>query len=125
MVRGLLHQSMNDRIDFRLIYKVLRGRWQAWTVVCKNGTLIIPSEIRWENVAGDKNYESLEDVGRDIGALGPRLEKHIYQLQALSLQLAYENARILVHRPLLSYRPATEYIQQHERAPQSNPSDTG
>ncbi|KAL4873556.1 hypothetical protein BDV12DRAFT_182338 [Aspergillus spectabilis] len=40
----------------------------------------------------------------DIGASGPRFENHIFQLQALALKLAYDNARILVHRPLLSYK---------------------
>lgn len=31
-------------------------------------------------------------------------EEHLFQLQALALKLAFENARILVHRPLLSYK---------------------
>ncbi|KAL6900597.1 fungal-specific transcription factor domain-containing protein [Trichoderma evansii] len=31
-------------------------------------------------------------------------EDHLFQLQALALKLAFENARILVYRPLLSYR---------------------
>ncbi|KAM5369330.1 hypothetical protein ACJZ2D_009049 [Fusarium nematophilum] len=31
-------------------------------------------------------------------------EEHLFRLQALALKLAYENARILVHRPLLSFR---------------------
>lgn len=31
-------------------------------------------------------------------------ENHLFQLQALSLKVAYENAKILIHRPLLSYR---------------------
>ncbi|RSL98737.1 hypothetical protein CEP52_010133 [Fusarium oligoseptatum] len=38
-------------------------------------------------------------------------EEHLFRLQALSLKLAYENARILVHRPLLSFkmrRPPSE-----------------
>jgi hypothetical protein len=43
-------------------------------------------------------------MDQDIGASGPRFEAHIYQLQALALKLAYENARILVHRPLLAYK---------------------
>lgn len=32
------------------------------------------------------------------------LQRHLFQLQALALKLAFENARILVHRPLLSYK---------------------
>lgn len=31
-------------------------------------------------------------------------EDHLFQLQALTLQVAFENARILVYRPLLSYK---------------------
>lgn len=49
-------------------------------------------------------YSSAEEMDRDVGASGPRFESHVYHLQALALSLAYENARILVHRPLLTYR---------------------
>ena len=52
-------------------------------------------------------YTSAEEMDKDIGASGPGFENHIYQLQALALALAYENARILVHRPLLSYKMIT------------------
>lgn len=59
-------------------------------------------------------YNSVEEMDQDIGASGPGFENHIYQLQALALALAYENARILVHRPLLSYKMITR-----------NPDSTG
>ncbi|KAJ5160663.1 fungal-specific transcription factor domain-containing protein [Penicillium canariense] len=49
-------------------------------------------------------YTSAEGMDRDIGASGPEFENHIYRLQALALEFAYENARILVHRPLLSFK---------------------
>ncbi|PIG82251.1 hypothetical protein AARAC_000009 [Aspergillus arachidicola] len=49
-------------------------------------------------------YGSVEEMDRDIGASGPDFENHIYQLQALSLKLAYENARVLVDHPLLAYK---------------------
>ena len=52
----------------------------------------------------DVSYTSVEEMDRDIGASGPKFENHIYRLQALALKLAYENARILVHRPLLAYK---------------------
>ena len=52
-------------------------------------------------------YTSAEVMDKDIGASGPGFENHVYQLQALALALAYENARILVHRPLLSYKMIT------------------
>ncbi|RAK85766.1 hypothetical protein BO79DRAFT_271977 [Aspergillus costaricaensis CBS 115574] len=63
----------------------------------------IPLPLQWRRVAHQSHYASAEEVDRDIGASGPRFENHIYQLQALALWLAYQNARILTHRPLLSY----------------------
>ncbi|KAL1624023.1 hypothetical protein SLS56_008005 [Neofusicoccum ribis] len=38
------------------------------------------------------------------GAPENSLRDHLFRLQALALNLAFENARILVHRPLLSYK---------------------
>ncbi|GLA35941.1 hypothetical protein AnigIFM63309_001324 [Aspergillus niger] len=67
----------------------------------------IPSPLQWRCVAHHSHYASAEEVDRAIGASGPRFENHIYQLQALALWLAYQNARILTHRPLLSYTLAT------------------
>ncbi|RAK96813.1 transcription factor domain-containing protein [Aspergillus ibericus CBS 121593] len=64
-------------------------------------------QLQWRNVAHCVYYASIEEIDRDIGATGPRWEKHIYQLQALTLWLAYQNARILTHRPLLSYKLKT------------------
>ncbi|KAJ5503918.1 fungal-specific transcription factor domain-containing protein [Penicillium fimorum] len=49
-------------------------------------------------------YVSIEEMDRDIGASGPKFDNYIYQLQALALEIAYENAKILVHRPLLEYK---------------------
>lgn len=65
-------------------------------------------------------YSSAEEMDRDIGASGPGFEGHLYQLQALALSLAYENARILVHRPLLTYR--TTVGREHGSASLSDPS---
>lgn len=67
----------------------------------------IPSPLQWRCVSHHSHYASAEEVDRAIGASGPRFENHIYQLQALALWLAYQNARILTHRPLLSYTLAT------------------
>lgn len=50
------------------------------------------------------SYASVEEMDRDIGASNPKFENHIYQLQALALKLAYENAKLLVHRPLLAFK---------------------
>jgi hypothetical protein len=66
------------------------------------------------------NYASVEEMDYDIGASGPRFEQHIYQLQALSLELAYENARILLHRPLLAYRMIPRAVSEGE-TPSPNP----
>lgn len=82
----------------RLVRKVsaLDARLQKWRAE-------IPAELRL-NSANATTYTSIDEMDRDIGASGPRFEAHIYQLQALALKLAYENARILVHRPLLAYK---------------------
>ncbi|KAJ0308681.1 hypothetical protein COL516b_003225 [Colletotrichum fioriniae] len=37
-------------------------------------------------------------------SLSPEHHQHTFRIQGLALKLAYENARILVHRPLLAYR---------------------
>ncbi|KAF2154474.1 hypothetical protein K461DRAFT_129807 [Myriangium duriaei CBS 260.36] len=46
-------------------------------------------------------YSGLEEAEKDVGGSGESFNHYILQLQALSLKLAYENARILAHRPLL------------------------
>ncbi|CAK7228833.1 hypothetical protein SCUCBS95973_007012 [Sporothrix curviconia] len=48
-------------------------------------------------------YASLDEIDRDISASGPKFASYIYGLQRLSLNLAFENTRILLHRPLLSH----------------------
>ncbi|KAF4964557.1 hypothetical protein FSARC_7516 [Fusarium sarcochroum] len=55
-------------------------------------------------------YTPSSDTTKDCHARGDsntserEFEDHLFRLQALSLKLAYENARILIHRPLLSFR---------------------
>jgi hypothetical protein len=44
-----------------------------------------------------------QELELGVGASGPRFERLILGLQALALELAYENAKILIHRPLLTY----------------------
>ncbi|KAB8262173.1 fungal-specific transcription factor domain-containing protein [Aspergillus pseudonomiae] len=69
----------------------------------------VPCRLRWDSItAADVSYSSPQAVDRDIGASGPVFENHIYQLQALTLKLAYENAKILVYRPLLSYKVVSQ-----------------
>lgn len=75
----------------------------------------IPPKLRWETVASTSvSYSSLEEFDRDIGALGVRFDNHIYHLQALALELAYENTMILVHRPLLSFKLVTKSTDKRD-----------
>ncbi|CVK84379.1 uncharacterized protein FPRN_01933 [Fusarium proliferatum] len=55
------------------------------------------------------SHDSLSDTTatRDRQRTGHEFENYLFHLQALSLKLAYENARILIHRPLLSFRLAS------------------
>ncbi|EXJ85482.1 hypothetical protein A1O1_05846 [Capronia coronata CBS 617.96] len=76
----------------------------------------LPHRLRFEDVAQvtRSNYLQVGEIDSDIGASGEKFENHIFQLQALALKLAYENARILVHRPLLSYKITTPSIPPEE-----------
>ncbi|KAL3484407.1 fungal-specific transcription factor domain-containing protein [Aspergillus germanicus] len=75
--------------------------------------------VHW-TVPQDSCYISPEQLDRDVGASGPRFESHIFQLQALALHLAYENARILLHRPLLSIRFKSHTNSNNSTGPNSN-----
>ncbi|CAI7653219.1 unnamed protein product [Penicillium palitans] len=67
----------------------------------------------------ENGYVSVEEMDRDIAAsLGTKFTNHTYQLQALALEIAYQNARILVHRPLMTYKR----IPQVGAAPSQNHS---
>lgn len=73
----------------------------------------IPFKLQFRADASvQTTYSSLDDMDTDIGASGPLFEEHIFQLQALALKLAYENTRILVHRPLLSYKLVSKHSGQ-------------
>lgn len=82
-----------------LIRKVsaLDARLQRWNAET-------PDLLQLNSNIPGASYTSVEEMDRDIGASGPKFENHLYRLQALALKLAYENARILVHRPLLAYK---------------------
>ncbi|CVK85020.1 uncharacterized protein FMAN_01942 [Fusarium mangiferae] len=75
---------------------VLKERLQEW-----HGNLA--PKLKFDS------HDSLSDlqVTRDRERTGQEFENHLFRLQALSLKLAYENAKILIHRPLLSFRLAT------------------
>lgn len=100
--------STQDQRIKRLIGKVaqldLRLReWQS----------NVPIELRLDvkSNMSPQPFLPAEALHTDIGASGPRFSEHILRMQALALKLAYENARIVTHRPLLTYRmsnsPAT------------------
>lgn len=52
-------------------------------------------------------------------------QSHLFQLQALALKLAFENSRILIHRPLLSYNTVSRYstLGEHTSRPHSQALD--
>jgi hypothetical protein len=49
-------------------------------------------------------YASAEEMDQDIGASGTKFENYTYQLQALALEVAFQNVIILIYRPLLQYK---------------------
>ncbi|KAF2135601.1 uncharacterized protein K452DRAFT_363064 [Aplosporella prunicola CBS 121167] len=52
------------------------------------------------------------------------MQRHLFQLQALALKLAFENARILVHRPLLSYKMVASHgIPEGQSSSATSPPD--
>ncbi|KAF6810888.1 tall aerial hyphae-4 [Colletotrichum plurivorum] len=64
----------------------------------------LPSELRLKEgtVAGP---ESPAAMSSENGNMPDRKhQRHLFRVQALALKLAFENARILVHRPLLPYK---------------------
>ncbi|KAJ5963153.1 fungal-specific transcription factor domain-containing protein [Penicillium waksmanii] len=109
------NDSLNSRSLQNLIRKVSRldDRLRKWKKE-------IPATLNPST--NTANYTSVEEMDAEVGASGPRFEQHIYQLQALSLELAYENARILLHRPLIAYRvtPRAE-TETENQTPCRNP----
>ncbi|PVH75085.1 hypothetical protein DL98DRAFT_466894 [Cadophora sp. DSE1049] len=57
-------------------------------------------------------YASSEAMAQDVGGSGERFEHHVLRMQAMTLRLAFENAIIMTHRPLLSFRSPTSF-QSH------------
>lgn len=100
----------------RMVQKVqdLDSRLSTWS-----GEL--PPELRLPCSDGSESTTySDEELEFNIGASGPKFEALILRLQALALKLAYENAKILIHRPLLTYRmvaplPAGERVTPSSR----------
>lgn len=60
-----------------------------------------PASLTASSTGSDERSSSI-DGGHESSEIA--FQHHLFQLQALSLKVAYENAKILIHRPLLSYR---------------------
>lgn len=68
----------------------------------------LPLQLRPDSLTGITGATSLErgsTTGSDKQpSENERLQHRLFQLQALALKVAFENAKIMIHRPLLSYR---------------------
>jgi hypothetical protein len=67
----------------------------------------LPLQLRPESLTGvtgasARDRCSSTDGGSQLS--GSELQDRLFRLQALALKVAFENAKILIHRPLLSYR---------------------
>lgn len=68
----------------------------------------VPSRLRMEDLIDFQKEGHGGSLPSDLGPNGDiAFEEQLFRLQALALKLAYENARILIHRPLLSYQTKT------------------
>lgn len=76
-----------------------------------------PSSGRADHMPGREQWQ--EGHHDDVA-----FEEHLFQLQALALKLAYENARILVHRPLLSYKIVGPTVNNGQQPLASVPNPT-
>ncbi|KAK6211539.1 tall aerial hyphae-4 [Colletotrichum tabaci] len=69
----------------------------------------LESELHLDDTTQTGHAEGADVRSTDVGGYPSREERqHLFRVQALALKLAFENARILVHRPLLSYRATRE-----------------
>ncbi|KAJ4264550.1 hypothetical protein NW762_005752 [Fusarium torreyae] len=62
----------------------------------------LPLKLRFGTSDGDLTTDCQTTGASNLSKQA--FEDHLFRLQALSLKLAYENARILIHRPLLSFK---------------------
>jgi hypothetical protein len=73
-------------------------------------------------------YASSEAMDQDIGGNGERFERHVLRMQAITIKFAFENAIIITHRPLLSFRSARSFQNEHSKdmsqSEKSNPYKT-
>jgi Fungal specific transcription factor domain len=80
----------------------------------------LPVELRFsQSQSFNLDMYADQELEGDVGASGPRFERLVLGLQALALELAYENAKILIHRPLLTYKMTARL------SPHASLNDTG
>lgn len=63
----------------------------------------LPLQLRCANLSAASSVRTSSNDG-DGQAHEIEFRNRLFQLQALALKVAFENAKILIHRPLLSYR---------------------
>lgn len=98
-------QRRDDKHHLKQLVETITGldaRLQKWSQS-------LPVRLSFNEAI--KNSTSSLPISSDC-----RFEDHLFQLQALALKLAFENARILVYRPLLSYRRVATTHETSQRS---------
>lgn len=80
-----------------------------------------PASLTAASSGSDERFSSTDDGD---GLSEKAFQHHLFQLQALSLKVAHENAKILIHRPLLSYRMVLQPTNRNSTATVLGTSDT-
>ncbi|KAF4979303.1 hypothetical protein FZEAL_4470 [Fusarium zealandicum] len=75
----------------------------------------LAAKLRFDNSATESDTGDHPTCNSSLS--GVEFEEHLFRLQALSLKLAYENARILIHRPLLSFKMLRSPTTSQEDTP--------
>ena len=85
----------------------------------------LPIELRVHGIGTSGNLAPLLEPYESTSAQDKAFERHLFQIQAITLQFAFQNARILIHRPLLSYNKVPQSDQAgHNAAHPDNPVRT-
>ncbi|RDW72833.1 hypothetical protein BP6252_06740 [Coleophoma cylindrospora] len=106
-----LSQTPDSSVSLRRLIQnatALDSRLQLWR---KD----LPNLLRLNSSGSSPTIASATiDIGQGTSTPSLQSEDYIYQLQALTLEFTYQNARILIHRPLLSYRMARKEFDSSE-----------
>lgn len=86
----------------------------------------LPLQLRPASLTAASNGsgERFSSMDGGHGLSDKAFQHHLFQLQALSLKVAYENAKILIHRPLLSYRMVVPPTNRNSTTAVLGTSDT-